>query len=165
VEWHFAGLHNKWTRKSLAVVGFGRPSLSPGGDGPGNWCPAYSVASSLAGATEKDRRLAGARKKEVNEMDEESRTNEKQSASAKITGNGVSNDKDIKQEVDSQNVGGDSANKTKSREPVYAVDRPFFHIDLSDAVDTAVRDARRADLLLERGNRVVEDETSSERST
>jgi sodium-independent sulfate anion transporter 11 len=28
---------------------------------------------------------------------------------------------------------------------VYGVDRPFFHLDLHDAVDAAVRDARTAD--------------------
>jgi sodium-independent sulfate anion transporter 11 len=33
--------------------------------------------------------------------------------------------------------------------PLYGVDRPFFHIDLHDAVDAAVRDAKRQD---ERGH-------------
>lgn len=98
-------------------------------------------------------------------MDEESRTNEKQSASVETTGNGVPNSEVIRHEIDSQHVAVDDAHESNSREPVYGVDRPFFHIDLSDAVDTAVRDVRRADLLLERGNRVVDDETSSERST
>jgi hypothetical protein len=41
---------------------------------------------------------------------------------------------------------------------VYGVDRPFFHIDLSDAVDAAVRDARKAD------ERAVLAEKADERS-
>jgi len=29
--------------------------------------------------------------------------------------------------------------------PIYGVDRPFFHVDLVDAVDAAVRDAKKRD--------------------
>lgn len=72
VEWHFAGVHNSWSRRALSHAGFGFPA----GDDLGNWCPTYTVA-------------------------EESR-------------------------------------------PIYGVDRPFFHVDLHDAVDLAVRDAKMA---------------------
>ena len=30
-------------------------------------------------------------------------------------------------------------------EPLFGVERPFFHVDLADAVDVAVRDAKMAD--------------------
>ncbi|KAH7333483.1 sulfate permease 2 [Rhexocercosporidium sp. MPI-PUGE-AT-0058] len=139
VEWHFAGLHNRWTRQALAVVGFGRPSLSAGGDGPGKWCPAYSVASSLAGATERDRRIAGARRKEVEERDEESRRGDGDIATVRGNGDGVVVDREMdlepKHESDSRNK--EEASETSGLEPVYGIDRPFFHIDLTDAVDTA----------------------------
>ncbi|KAH7412772.1 sulfate transporter family-domain-containing protein [Cadophora sp. MPI-SDFR-AT-0126] len=160
VEWHFAGLHNKWTRKSLAVVGFGRPSMSPNGDSPGNCCPAYSVASLLAGATEGDRRLAGARTKEVGELEEESRPDEKENATTEEMQWRTA--KLPSKEVDNPNTGGRGAIQTKSQNPVHGVDRSFFHIDLSYAVDTAIRDTRRVDRLSERRNRVVENENTGE---
>jgi len=166
VEWHFSGLHNRWTRQALAVVGFGRPSLSTG-DGPGKWCPAYSVASSLAGATERDRRVAGARRKEVEERDEERRRGDREIATARNDGDGVAVDREMDLEPKHE---GESSNKAEASEasglePVYGIDRPFFHIDLTDAVDTAVRDAKRNDLMLERARAAVAEEGSSEVST
>ncbi|KAF2267473.1 sulfate permease [Lojkania enalia] len=127
VEWHFANLQNRWTRRALATAGFGYP-VSQGSDTPGNWCPAYSVASSLAGATEEDKRVAGVREREVEGRDEERR----RSGSKKVGG-------------DEDGDGECEINEKVGMEPVHGVDRPFFHIDLVDAVDTAVRDARRKD--------------------
>ncbi|KAG4434587.1 hypothetical protein IFR05_009943 [Cadophora sp. M221] len=140
VEWHFAGLHNRWTRQALAVVGFGRPSLSAGGDGPGKWCPAYSVASSLAGATERDRRIAGTRRKEVEERDEESRRGNGDIATARDNGDGVIVDRelDLEPKTDGECCKMEEASETSGLEPVYGIDRPFFHIDLTDAADTAL---------------------------
>ncbi|KAJ4351476.1 uncharacterized protein N0V89_006819 [Didymosphaeria variabile] len=45
VEWHFAGVHNRWTRRALANAGFGRPSTkNPAAFAA--WCPAYVVSPS-----------------------------------------------------------------------------------------------------------------------
>lgn len=162
MEWHFAGLHNKWTRQSLAVVGFGRPSLSPGGDGPGNWCPAYSVATSLAGATERDTRLAGAKRKELNEKDEESRVSKEVGSSAS-TVDGEVLDCGGSKEIEKERSSMEAADVVTALQPIYGIDRPFFHIDLTDAVDTAVRDARRADLSLERATGSAEEDASNGR--
>lgn len=151
----------------MAVVGFGRPSLSAGGDGPGKWCPAYSVASSLAGATEGDRRAAGVRRKEVEERDEESRTGKEDIITVRLAGDGekVDNEINVEQKDEDESSSKEEASETSGLEPVYGIDRPFFHIDLTDAVDTAVRDARRKDLLLERASAAVTEEGSSEEST
>jgi sodium-independent sulfate anion transporter 11 len=167
VEWHFAGLHNRWTRQALAVVGFGRPSLSLGEEGPGRWCPAYTVASSLAGATEADRRIAGARRKEVEERDEESRRGDEGMAIARDGVEHVTVNRETYHEPknECESSGKEDASKMSGLEPVYGIDRPFFHIDLTDAVDTAVRDAKRKDALLERTSAAIVDESSSEVST
>ncbi|CZR70174.1 related to sulfate permease II [Phialocephala subalpina] len=148
VEWHFSGLHNRWTHQALAVVGFGRP---------------YS----LAGATETDRRIAGARRKEVEERDEESRRGDGEIATARDDGDGVVVDRemDLEPKHESESSNKEEASETSGLEPVYGIDRPFFHIDLTDAVDTAVRDAKRKDLLLERASAAVAEESSSEAST
>ncbi|KAH7088757.1 sulfate permease-like protein [Paraphoma chrysanthemicola] len=135
VEWHFAGVHNSWTRRALAFAGFGFPARNSL-DELGNWCPAYTVATSFAGATEDDQRELEDLRRELQAKD-----NEKQ-GQATVTP-----------------VVGETE-KAKLI-PIYGVDRPFFHIDLHDAVDAAVRDAKRLD---ESGN-VGETEACERSST
>jgi sodium-independent sulfate anion transporter 11 len=124
VEWHFAGVHNRWTRKALAFAGFGFPAVVTA-DYTGNWCPAYTVAASLVGATNEEQKEAEALRREMEVKDEEQ-------------GKGSTETNVF--EVQSSSVG------EKMRfSPLYGIDRPFFHLDLHDAVDAAVRDARKAD--------------------
>jgi sodium-independent sulfate anion transporter 11 len=124
VEWHFAGVHNRWTRKALAFAGFGFPAVVTA-DYTGNWCPAYTVAASLVGATDEEQKEAEAAQREMEVKDEEQ-------------GKGSTETNVF--EVQSSSVG------EKMRfSPLYGIDRPFFHLDLHDAVDAAVRDARKAD--------------------
>lgn len=117
VEWHFAGVHNRWTRRALAFAGFGAPSID--GDGStGTWCPTYTVATSLASATEEEQRELQTLSTTIKSKDIESHPEEMEHSK--------SSGKDMYQ-------------------PVYGVNRPFFHIDLHDAVDAAVRDAKKQD--------------------
>jgi sodium-independent sulfate anion transporter 11 len=46
---------------------------------------------------------------------------------------------------DKHTVSSTSLEEKMAYTPLYGVDRPFFHIDLHDAVDAAVREAKRAD--------------------
>ncbi|KAH7356096.1 sulfate transporter family-domain-containing protein [Pyrenochaeta sp. MPI-SDFR-AT-0127] len=116
VEWHFAGVHNRWTRRALAFAGFGFPTVDSV-DELGSWCPAYTVTASLAGATEEEQR-------DLESLRSRIRYDE---AGRRLSSKGT-------------------LHREKSRvEPVYGVDRPFFHIDLHDAVDAAVRDAKKQD--------------------
>merc|ERR1712054_736000 len=45
-ELHFANVHNRWTRRALAVSGFGYPS-SQNDDALGSWQPTYTIAAVL----------------------------------------------------------------------------------------------------------------------
>ncbi|KAL5117849.1 hypothetical protein ACEQ8H_004167 [Pleosporales sp. CAS-2024a] len=130
VEWHFAGVHNGWTRRALAHAGFGLPARSSM-DRLGNWCPAYIVATQLGGATDAE------------ERDWEDLCRE-----------GTTGDAEGRQDMlqDEQAKDGDKNHSTFTTwaekpvyTPLYGTDRPFFHIDLHDAVDAAVRDAKRQD--------------------
>jgi sodium-independent sulfate anion transporter 11 len=114
VEWHFAGVHNKWTRKALSFAGFGFPS----GDEMGNWCPAYTV---VPGPFEEKVEDVEA----VRSIDDE--------------------DSKTSSELHELQVQPTGSSQKKGYHPVYGVDRPFFHLDLNDAVDAAVRDAKMAD--------------------
>jgi sodium-independent sulfate anion transporter 11 len=124
VEWHFAGVHNRWTRKALAFAGFGFPAVVTA-DYTGNWCPAYTVAASLVGATDEEQKEAEALRREMEVKDEEQ-------------GKGST-------ETNVFEVQSSSVSEKMRFSPLYGIDRPFFHLDLHDAVDAAVRDARKTD--------------------
>ncbi|KAK0731933.1 sulfate transporter family-domain-containing protein [Lasiosphaeris hirsuta] len=105
VQWHFAGLCNRWARRAFAVAGFGTPvqvhvpregNLEvPRGEIEENplagWEPVYVVASPT-----------------------------------------------VPTSIGSSSGGG-------KEQMVHGADRPFFHVDLMEAVDAAVRAAERAE--------------------
>lgn len=45
VEWHFAAINNRWTKRALAAAGFGYPTEDFTADKKG-WTPVFSVAES-----------------------------------------------------------------------------------------------------------------------
>lgn len=134
VEWHFAGVHNSWTRRALAHAGFGLPAGNSL-DELGNWCPAYTVATSFAGATEEEQRDLEALRREVQKKDEESWRTAQDVNDAESQGP----DKEKKQ------ITFTTSGQHSTLTPIYGIDRPLFHVDLHDAVDAAVRDAKRQD--------------------
>ncbi|KAH6895750.1 sulfate transporter family-domain-containing protein [Thelonectria olida] len=98
VEWHFANVHNRWSRRALAIAGFGYPT-SKNPEALENWTPIYSIAATLASK-------------------------------------------------DTKRTPSPSPSPSDHHRPmaaIYGVDRPFFHLDLLDAVDAAVTDARNKD--------------------
>lgn len=111
VEWHFANVHNRWTRRALASAGFGYPT-SQNTEGLRSWKPIYSIAEAL--------------------MDDAWNGN--------MRGQG---------ETDSISESVTSVEIEPRRAAVSGVDRPFFHLDLQDAVEAAVRDARGRDADME----------------
>jgi len=137
VEWHFAGLHSRWSRRALAVAGFGFPVGEETGY-PENWCPAYSVASSLAGATNEDNRTADPKRKVERRSDQ-------------IKSEAEENDINVKgrrvgEQEGSLDVDEGRIEEMKNAlEPLNGVEWPFFHVDLLDAVDMAGRDAMKRD--------------------
>lgn len=132
VEWHIAGVHNRWTRRALASAGFGLPPSDKTGKME-VWCPAYTVAATPL-------HFATGQKQEVTKSDSEEQTCN------------ISN-RTIAMEVDNeedpapleQTTAMASAHTISRSVPLYGVDRPFFHSDLHDAVDMAVRNAKSTD--------------------
>ena len=124
VEWHFANVHNRWTRRALATAGFGVPTRQAR-EGLGQWSPLYNVAVSYAekgGIFSSEKHILSEA-----ETDEESGPSKCPSPPSEAT------------EV--------SPETTESRRyaAIDGVNRPFFHVDLPSAVESAVRDARRKD--------------------
>lgn len=120
VEWHFANVQNRWTRKALAISGFGYPtSQDPGA--LSKWKPIYSIASVNDEPIPTLNGHGHHRKPFLSVSDEENQASPSFSRSTTTLENS-----------------GENAT-------ISGVDRPFFHVDLHDAVDTAVRDARQKD--------------------
>jgi sodium-independent sulfate anion transporter 11 len=132
VDWHFASVLNRWTRRALAVSGFGYPSVASRPERLDSWSPVYTVTGSA------DKSLGDAEK-----------------GSAKDSTTWLGSDATLepagKSDWKVAAVAGAGNGKAVEKhggagiECVLGVDRPFFHIDLAQAVEVAVRDARRQD--------------------
>lgn len=138
VDWHFGGLRNRWSRRSLATAGFGRISAKDLSS-LGNWTPIYSLTTSFGGATEADISSEIMRRDRRLHAEDES--------------NGSIHDVGFVK-------AGDTFSKTEPREiktctsasvvpmehgklrPIFGLDRPLFHADLAQAVSVAVANAR-----------------------
>lgn len=139
VEWHFAGVQNRWTRRALATAGFGSPSPSSVA-AFANWCPAYMVAGTVSEKNPGDRCKSLAKQEVACVLDGVSSTSTASlhpNRSEKVSSKSVAGNDD--------EVGRVTVVEKRRMVAVYGVDRPFFHISLADAVDAAVRNARRAD--------------------
>ncbi|KAJ4301479.1 hypothetical protein N0V90_003571 [Kalmusia sp. IMI 367209] len=139
VEWHFAGVRNRWTRRALVNAGFGYPSTR-NAEAMRIWRPAYTVATSFVGTGENGE---GNHHNRIAHVDEQLSSK----STATLQRNATGSQESIKNLASGKGELGIVMVSSEKRrlEPVYGVDRPFFHIDLVDAVDAAVRDARRAD--------------------
>ncbi|KAG7433458.1 Sulfate permease 2 [Fusarium oxysporum f. sp. raphani] len=119
VDWHFANIENRWTKRALAAAGFGFRTPRTNHDGTGQWKAIFSIAD-LGGDDSAATAAA---------LDEKAK-----SAPVK---------QDIEAVDDSINSIG--SEKGVSRDPtsarliaVQGLNRPFFHLDLQEAVDAAV---------------------------
>ncbi|KAJ4189608.1 hypothetical protein NW767_000244 [Fusarium falciforme] len=137
VEWHFANVNNRWTRRALASAGFGYPS-SKNQEALGSWVPSYSIAATLM---DKDVQLPGDTRRPA---DIEAPT-ETSSSSNCSESKQLSNSSDELSIMTKNTHVHAESHQPQSMAAIFGVDRPFFHIDLVDAVDAAVRDARNKD--------------------
>ncbi|KAF4995799.1 hypothetical protein F66182_16389 [Fusarium sp. NRRL 66182] len=135
VQWHFANINNRWTKRALVSAGFGWPSPTSH-DGFHRWKPIFSVAeiggrSSAAAVAERDR---------LNSLVKADDLEGGRPKSAIVR-------ERTEPEV-SSNEGGDyikqldttTAYKAKRNNIalVSGLNRPFFHIDVTSAVHTAI---------------------------
>lgn len=124
-EWHFANVYNHWTRRALAVAGFGYPTVQ-NLDALPSWTPLYSIAplddTPFTGSSEKCADLEASPTRALSEK-------EQQGARAAVESNSSTNGETPMERMAS----------------ISAVDRPFFHIRLQDAVDAAVQNAQAKD--------------------
>ncbi|GAO13438.1 uncharacterized protein UV8b_00576 [Ustilaginoidea virens] len=133
VDWHFAHIENRWTKRALAAAGFGFRSPKPApGEGAKHWKTIFSIAD-LGGSD------SAAKAAEAAELAE---TTEKSEKTDKLLG-----------EVDAENDGSDVSHLSEKDAPrnpgsaqlvaVHGLNRPYFHFDLQEAVEAAIANTER----------------------
>ena len=133
VQWHFACINNRWTKRALAAAGFGFPS--PDEDEFSRWKPIFSVAE-LGGvesaASEAERRTN--RNTSINKGSTDIESGQREVDSASGTDSQETNE--IEQEIRKSKAYKQSDVKVAV---VQGLNRPFFHTDLTSALQSAIR--------------------------
>jgi sodium-independent sulfate anion transporter 11 len=124
VEWHFASISNRWTKRALVSAGFGTPTLAHAVGETHRWKPIFDVAeiggsSSAANQAEWDNNRAELRSASVKNADIE-------------RAQSVSNSSD-------ENLKSRHHVSTSSKQIlVNGVNKPLFHVDLTAALHSAI---------------------------
>lgn len=126
VEIHFANVRNRWTRRALATSGFGYPS-SQNTEAQKYWQPAFTIAAILDQGLEEAKSSSSS---QATDPEQAAGTRSSEDTTTVATPSG---------EADT------TSRERTGMAAMYGVDRPFFHHDLHDAVESAVRDARLRD--------------------
>jgi len=123
VEWHFAAIENRWTKRALSSAGFGWQNPDPGSSAGGRaneFRPVFSVAEVGDIGSREAFEEGEMRKKEALEDPEAAK-------GLTTTADNV------------ETVRGTSAERRRRKVvAVASVGRPFFHVDLEGAVRSAV---------------------------
>jgi sodium-independent sulfate anion transporter 11 len=158
VQWHFACIHSRWTKRALAAAGFGFPSQDAADGQARQWKSVFSVAEiSSDGLDGKmlddDRRLT----KDIEMADWsgeqecvdqrfakvlESVTLPSKSVDRTAAEDRISFDKSVT--VMTESVPVRDSNGPKAA--LHGINRPFFHADLKIALHCAVENAQMAGL-------------------
>lgn len=147
VDWHFACINNRWTKRALASAGFGYHV--PAEDNPiyRRWKPVFSVAEIGGNAS-----AAAAAEYRENEMEiKRQRTLDVENGGK---ANGLAHEDTLAHDASSSNS--NVITKQLSESKVYAkhtarhalvhsLHRPLFHIDLTSALQSAIANVERED--------------------
>ncbi|KAK5989511.1 Sulfate permease 2 [Cladobotryum mycophilum] len=129
VDWHFAHIENRWTKRALAAAGFGyrtpQPDPEQPGEGAGHWKTIFSIAD-LGGA---DSAAAAAAAGEKAERAATIQYDIEQIPSANAS---KASDKDVPQNPSSHRL-----------VAIQGLNRPYFHFDLQEAVESAIENAKK----------------------
>ncbi|OAP54679.1 hypothetical protein AYL99_11127 [Fonsecaea erecta] len=156
VQWHIACINNRWTKRALASAGFGFPTVPT--EEQHRWKPIFSVAeiggaSSAAAAAENEanRRMSrlphdeeqgGSRPNSsgVSKTDDITRAQYKDDSTTSS-----SQDHDLSKQI--SNSKAYTRTSTKRVAVVHSLNRPFFHIDLTSALQSAIANVEHQDQL------------------
>ncbi|KAL7908380.1 sulfate transporter family domain-containing protein [Trichoderma velutinum] len=126
VDWHFAHIENRWTKRALAAAGFGYRTprhIAEDGEGAGHWKTIFSIAE--LGGSDSAAAAAAAEEKAGRAVQYDvERTNSDDISKA--------SDKDVPSHPSSRRL-----------VAIRGLNRPYFHFDLQEAVESAIANAER----------------------
>ena len=143
VQWHLASINNRWTKRALASAGFGYPTV-PAAE-VHRWKPIFSVAemggsdsAAQAAEMEQNRRMSRMPRDEehgraTSKTDDiaQARHYKDDAHSSKS-----SNDNDLAKQLSGSKAYASAT--TRRVAVVHGLNRPFFHMDLTSALQSAI---------------------------
>ncbi|EZF70630.1 hypothetical protein H105_07083 [Trichophyton soudanense CBS 452.61] len=135
VEWHFACISNRWTKRALASAGFGYPSpKSP--ELLGNWRPIFSVAA--VGAEEVVNDKPGTSHRANASSNPAAPSDDLEIGHAPSSDEGEYEDEKTNTQIITNQVNSSSHALPRRVGNVHSINRPFFHIDIQAAVESTL---------------------------
>ncbi|KAJ5911814.1 Sulfate permease 2 [Penicillium subrubescens] len=144
VQWHFAHINNRWTKRGLAAAGFGYPTPTSS-EGFHRWKPIFSVAeiegsSSAAAHAEM---VNNKREHNLHHVKDVEAGLKDHSATTETETHGIETASEDSQPVHDDKLSRDltsshAYNQRRKVAIVQGMNRPFFHIDLTSALQSAV---------------------------
>ncbi|KAI9171601.1 Sulfate permease [Paramyrothecium foliicola] len=133
VDWHFACINNRWTKRALSAGGFGVP-YKPADGGTQQWTSIFSVADiggphSAATDTNLDHSLQNKSSMVSQHLDEELGNCEDDLKERASVG---SADSSPREALNYQAI------STPDNAAIHGLDKPLFHVDLTSAVQSAI---------------------------
>ena len=139
VEWHFACINNRWTKRALVAAGFGLPTQAEDLGDYRRWKPLYAVAEiggDDSAAAAEEAQFNKRTKSIVHDVEAADRFHDEASTSGSSS-NINAQENDLQRE------------RTRAARKVMVVgglNRPFFHLDVTSAFNSAVASIKgRAD--------------------
>ena len=134
MEWHIASITNRWTKRALVNAGFGYPS--PAAPRFARWKPIFSVAE-IGGAS------SAATAAEIRDNEKRQRDAARGLSVSSVPGQGdirsKSTDTESVEELSKHISSSNAYAKPPKVAVVHGLNRPFFHIDLTSALQSAIR--------------------------
>ncbi|KAF2099323.1 sulfate permease [Rhizodiscina lignyota] len=147
VEWHFACINNRWTKRALVAAGFGYPTPDLNETGQfRRWKPIFSVAeiggsdSAAAAAEWRDNRNRKPSRADI----EAAGAHKGDSVGDNITSHqtdGSSDSESLEKQITTSRAYGTIPPARQA--VVHSVARPLFHMDLTSALQSAIGSAQR----------------------
>ena len=133
VEWHFASIKNRWTKRALASAGFGFPApLHRQGELWHRWKPIFSVAE------------IGGFNSAASYAEWQANNGLRQRVTSVTVGKDVEADVNGIQDSDGTGVSENARERGERKVVVvHGINRPLFHVDLTVALQSAIHNAEK----------------------
>jgi sodium-independent sulfate anion transporter 11 len=139
VQWHFACVHNVWSKRALAAAGFGYPSFETADGRPQHFKSIYSLAEKSQADTAQQRD-SEERAREERER-EPSRRKSVVTSDIESAGAVRPIDESEKFTIETLEVTDDgkiTKEQMDKMEAIQGINRPFFHPDVQSALTSAI---------------------------